>query len=123
MQPFRDLRVWKRAFALAAEIYGLTRQYPDDERYGLISQTRRAANSIGSNIAEGVGRESPADFARFLRYAVGSVNEVEHHLLLARELGYLQPFDHRRAEEDLHDIRRMLFGLTRRLIGERITEN
>lgn len=117
MQPFRNLRVWQRSFAFAAEVYRLTARYPDTERYGLTSQTRRSANSIGANIAEGVGRESPADFARFLRYAVGSVNEAEHHLLLARELGYLQPADHHRAEEHLHDIRRMLFGLTRRLIG------
>ena len=111
VQDFRKLRVWQHAIDLKVAVYRATREYPNSELFGLISQTRRSSNSIGANIAEGTGRDRPADFARFLRYAVGSANEVEHHLLLARRLEYLTVADHQELKHRLRTVRRMLSGL------------
>lgn len=95
MQDFRKLRVWQRAHGLTVEIYRVTRAFPKDELYGLTSQLRRAASSIGANIAEGCGRGGDKEFAQFLQVATGSASEVGYHLLLARDLGYLgqEPYD------------------------------
>ncbi len=95
MQDFRNLRVWQRAHGLTVEIYRLTRAFPKDELYGLTSQLRRAASSIGANIAEGCGRGGDKEFAQFLQVTTGSASEVGYHLLLARDLGYLaqEPYD------------------------------
>jgi len=111
VQDFRKLRVWQHAIDLTVAVYGATRNFPKSERFGLTSQTRRSVNSIGANIAEGTGRDSPADFARFLRYAVASSNEAEHHLLLARRLEYLTVADHQELKQRLRTVRRMLSGL------------
>ncbi|MCC7293561.1 MAG: four helix bundle protein [Phycisphaerales bacterium] len=89
MQDFRNLRVWQRAHGLTVEIYRLTRAFPKDELYGLTSQLRRAASSMGANISEGCGRGGDKEFAQFLQVATGSASEVGYHLLLARDLGYL----------------------------------
>jgi four helix bundle protein len=88
MQDFRDLKVWQRAHALVLQIYKASSRFPDHERYGLISQLRRAAVSIPANIAEGTIRASDQDFARFLQIAIGSASEVDYLLLLARDLEY-----------------------------------
>ena len=89
MGDYRDLSVWKRAHALALAIYRSTRSFPDSERYGLVAQLRRAAVSVVSNMAEGSGRQSDRELARFLRIARGSVCEIQCQLLLSRDLGYL----------------------------------
>jgi four helix bundle protein len=90
MGDYRQLSVWKRAHGLALRIYHATRRFPDTERYGLIAQLRRAAISVVSNMAEGSGRQSDRELARFLRIARGSVCELECQLLLARDLGFLK---------------------------------
>ena len=89
IRSFEDLRTWKEGHALAVEVYRLTKTWPADERYGLISQIRRAAASIPTNIAEGMGRGSAKDLMRFLTVARGSTQEVIYQLLLARDLGYI----------------------------------
>lgn len=76
---------------LAKEVYGLTRSYPREELYGLVSQSRRAAVSIASNIAEGQGRGSAKEFRQFLLVSKGSLSELETQLILARELGFADP--------------------------------
>lgn len=78
MQNFRDLKVWGKAHAATLLIYRATDGFPSTERYGLTSQMRRAAASIPANIAEGCGRASDADFARFLQIAFGSASELEY---------------------------------------------
>ncbi len=85
---YEDLKVWQRAIDFTVTIYRCTKSFPKDERFGLISQMRRAATSIPSNVAEGKGRSDP-DFARFLLQARGSAWELETQLQLALRLGYL----------------------------------
>jgi len=86
---FRRYEAWTLAYAATRSIYELTGAFPRQEEYGLKSQLRRAAVSAVSNIAEGAGRGSDKDFARFLQMAVGSLNEVETQLLLSEDLGLL----------------------------------
>ena len=86
---FQDLRVWQDAMNLAEQIYRTTCDFPKHELYGLVSQMRRAAVSVPSNIAEGKGRHSDPDFVRFLLHARGSLLELQTHLLLAGRLQYL----------------------------------
>ena len=111
MADFRDLSVWQSGHRLALDCYGATKRWPAHERFGLTSQVRRASISIGSNIAEGSGRGSDRDFARFLRIALGSANELESLLLVAEGLGYLQSEDHRALHEANRRVRQMLNGL------------
>lgn len=86
---FRDLVAWQRAMDLVVEVYRLTRQFPREEIYGLTAQLRRATISIPSNIAEGQGRGVGQDFARFLRVALGSLQEVQTQLMIAERLEYV----------------------------------
>ena len=85
-QDFRDLTVWERAIDLTVAIYKLTQKFPKEEAFGLVSQLRRAAVSVASNIAEGRGRLNPAEFRQFLGIALGSTFEVQTQLLVARKL-------------------------------------
>jgi len=116
MQDFRELRVWEKAHRLTLGVYKATRAFPPDELYGLTSQMRRAAASIGANICEGCGRETRPDFARFLQNAAGSSSELEYHALLARDLGYLSTTEFSDLTSDVCEIKRiMLSGLIQRL--------
>ena len=114
MQTFRSLEVWKKSHALTLEVYRLTAGFPREEQFSLTSQLRRCSASIASNIAEGAGRSSSGDFARFLDMAAGSANEVDYQLLLARDLGYIAPDVHADSEHKVAEIRRMISGLIRR---------
>jgi four helix bundle protein len=113
MGNFRELAVWKRAHDLALGVYHCTNSFPNRERFGLAAQLRRAAVSIVSNIAEGAGRQSDRELARFLRIARGSVRELECQLLLSRDLGYMPPDLWIALDRDSQDISRMLNGLIR----------
>ena len=86
---YRELIVWQKAMELAKLVYQVTKQFPDDERFGLTSQIRRAAVSVPSNIAEGQGRLTQGEFKQFLGHARGSVFEVETQAELANEFGFL----------------------------------
>jgi len=85
-QAFQDLTVWQRAMEMTVCIYGLTKSFPQDERYGLTSQLRRASVSVASNIAEGRGRMTDGEFRQFLGIAQGSTYEVQTQLLVAKQL-------------------------------------
>jgi len=89
-QNFRDLVVWQKAHQLVLAVYGFTESFPDREKFGLSHQMRRAAVSIPANIAEGFGKRSPAEKARFLNIAEGSLEECRYYLILADDLGYGQ---------------------------------
>lgn len=111
MRDFRNLKVWQRAHALTLDVYRATREFPAEERFGLLSQTRRAAASISTNIAEGCGRGSDADFRRFLLIANGSACELDYLLLLAADLGYLPPTATPTPRSGIAEVKRMLTGL------------
>jgi four helix bundle protein len=119
VKDFRNFVVWRKAHLCAIAVYRATRDYPRDELYGLTSQTRRAAVSIPANIAEGCGRATDADFARFLDLAAGSANELEYHLLLACELRFLSPEEHDPLATGVREVRQMLASLIKRLRGSR----
>ncbi|HXB20655.1 MAG TPA: four helix bundle protein [Candidatus Solibacter sp.] len=111
MKDFKELRVWQKSHSLALEVYQATRSFPRDEIYGLTSQIRRAAVSVGANIAEGCGRRSDGEFARFLQIARGSAAELEYHLLFARDLKLLTNDAHQDFEKKLVEVQRMLTSL------------
>ena len=112
MRNFKDLVVWERSHALTLALYRATKTFPKDELFGETSQIRRAAVSIGANIAEGCGRRSDGEFGRFLLIAMGSASELAYHLCLARDLGFLKEPDFVRLDDDLAEVRRMLTTLT-----------
>ena len=93
MRNYEDLEVWQRAHALTIRVYRITNDFPRSEMFGLTSQIRRASNSIGANLAEGCGRWSDAELARHVQITMGSASELQHHLRLARDLGFLCPTD------------------------------
>ncbi len=115
MGDFKRLEVWRLAHVLALDTYRVTRAFPPEERFGLQAQIRRAAASIGSNIAEGAGRMGDREMVRFLLIARGSAAELEYQLLLARELGLIDPDTHAGLRADAQRVNRMLLGLIRRL--------
>ena len=115
MKDFKELRVWSKAHQLTVHIYRLTRVFPRDEVYGLTSQLRRSSVSIGANIAEGCGRRSDGELVRFRQIARGSASETEYHLLLAKDLGFLQEGDFHNAEERIVEVQRMLTSLVQRV--------
>ena len=108
MQDFRKLAVWNRAHQLTLSVYLETKSFPKDELFGLTSQIRRSSSSIGANIAEGCGRGTDQDFARFLQIAMGSASELECHLLLARDLSLISTEKHQLLETEVKGIKRML---------------
>lgn len=118
MQDFRNLKVWKRAHHVVLDVYRWTTSFPAEERYGLTSQVRRSAVSVPSNIAQGCGRGSDADFARFAQVAMGSACELEYQLLLAHDLQLLSKADYRKLSHDVQDVRRMLNGLLKKLTAK-----
>ena len=115
MQDFRKLKVWEKAHRLTLAAYRVTRGFPRDELYGLTSQIRRAAASIGANIAEGCCRKGDVEFSRFLQIAIGSASELEYHLLLARDLEFLKSTDYQQLSEDVVEVKRMLATLLQKL--------
>jgi four helix bundle protein len=115
MQDFRNLDVWKRSHDLTLAVYRATKLFPDDERYGLTSQLRRAAASIPANLAEGCGRGSDADFGRFVQNAMGSSSELEYHFLLSKDLNYLTNDLYTNLSDEITGIKRMLTSLLRRI--------
>jgi four helix bundle protein len=117
MEDFKDLMVWAKAHQLALCVYQRTRTFPREELFGLTSQVRRASASIGANIAEGCGRRSDAEFKRFLQIARGSASELECHLLLARDLRFLEADEFNDLEAKVLEVQRMLASLVQRLQG------
>lgn len=117
MADYRNLEVWRRAHALTLVIYALTATLPASERYGLISQMRRSAASIPMNLAEGSGRATDRDYARFVSHAIGSASELEYQLILIQDLGYGQRTDPAHARTLTVEVRRMLVALRRALVN------
>ena len=115
MRDFKELKVWHKAHRFVLDVYRHTRDFPSEERFGLTSQLRKSATSVGSNIAEGCGREGERELARFLSIAAGSTSEAEYQLLLARDLGYLQHEHHRQLDAQANEVKRMLNSFIQKL--------
>jgi len=119
MGDFTKLAVWRKAHELARSIYEETSRWPKHELFGLTSQMRRASVSIGSNIAEGLGRRSDGELARFIQIAIGSCNELEYQIRLARDLGYISMDGYTELDRSINEVGRMLTGFAAR-VSERI---
>ena len=115
MQDFRGLKVWEKSHRLVLAAYKVSARFPRSEAYGLTSQLRRAAASVPTNIAEGCGRNSAAELARFLEIAMGSASELEYLLLLAHDLALIDDHDHTAINNQVTEIKRMLSALITRL--------
>jgi four helix bundle protein len=111
MNNFRELKVWQKARAIVKDVYGLTISFPDDEKYALTSQIKRASVSISSNIAEGSGRNTDADFAKFLDISLGSCYEIENDFILASDLLFISKNELKTITDKIQEIERMLIGL------------
>jgi four helix bundle protein len=113
IRSYHDLIAWQKAVALSLEIYRLTATFPADERFGLISQLRRASVGVPSNIAEGYGRGTTADYVRFCRMARGSLYELETQILIACQLGYVSDEARESVTDQVSECSRVLGGLIR----------
>ncbi len=111
ISSYKDLLVWKKAVELSIATYSLTAQFPKEEVYGLISQMRRAAVSVPSNIAEGSIRGSKKDFCHFLRIASGSIAELETQIEIAKNLSFGKALNYREVDQLAIEVNKMIHGL------------
>src|SRR5262249_16256502 len=119
MRNYEDLEVWQKSHVLTVRIYRTTESFPRSELFGLTSQIRRSAGSIGANLAEGCGRWGDAELPRFVQIAMGSASELQNHLRLARDLGFLTLSEHTSLIKSLQSVRQMLTAFLQTLRGKR----
>jgi four helix bundle protein len=119
MKDFKKQKVWQKSHQLTLDIYKATSIFPREELYGLTNQIRRACASIPANIAEGCGRSSEADFSRFLQIAMGSATELEYHLLLTYDLGFLNDIDYENLSRETIEVKQMLTSFIKKLKADR----
>jgi four helix bundle protein len=112
---YKDLEIWKRSVLLTSEIYKITKAFPKDEQYGIISQIRRASVSVPANIAEGWGRESSKSFALFLKTARGSLFELDTLVTIAYQQQYLSLDNKNKLEKEFEEIGRMVNSLLKKI--------
>ena len=115
MRNYRDLMVWEKAHKLTLAVYKITLALPKEERFGLKSQIRREAASIAANLAEGCGRRSDGEMARYVQISMGSGAELSYHFLLAKDLGFMQAAEYEVLSADVSEIMRMLPALSCKL--------
>jgi four helix bundle protein len=111
----KDLDVWKKSVRLVTDIYRLTSRFPPAERFGLTAQIRRASTSVPANIAEGWGRGSTKEYIQFLRIARGSLTELDTHLIVSGELGYVVASEAEDVQMKMSDVAKMLNRLIKAL--------
>lgn len=112
---FRKLEVWKEAIALTTVIFQITKSFPKDERFGLISQMTRSAVSVPSNIAEGTARKSDKHFVTFLENALGSAFELETQLIISNNIEYLSNAEFEKILSKNHHVQNMIYNLIEKL--------
>ncbi len=115
LKNYKELVVWQKSYQLCIETYRITKGFPKEERFGLTSQTRRAAISTPSNIAEGYGRKTTREYVHALYVAYGSTCELETQVMLSRDLGFITAEDMKRLQEGIGEIERMLKALIKSL--------
>jgi four helix bundle protein len=123
IKSYRDLLVWQKGMALPKQVYGMTRAFPGDERFGLTAQMRRAAVSVPSNIAEGQARRGRKEFVQFLSHAEGSLAELDTQLMLAVELGYCRPSDAQGSVATIAELQKMMASLRGKLAARLATNH
>lgn len=111
MHNFKELKVWQKSVDFAVEMYKITQPFPAEEKYGLVSQMRRAAVSISSNIAEGTGRRTDKDFNNFLGNSLGSSYELETELIISLKLNFISENKFVTTQTSLSEIQKMIVGL------------
>ncbi len=112
---YRDLIVWQKGTDLALAVYAVTRTFPEEERFGITNQLRRATVSIPSNIAEGKNRSTRKEYVHFLRIAKGSAAEVETQLYISHKLGYIDAVSYEKVRCSCEEISKILAVLIRKL--------
>jgi four helix bundle protein len=115
MRNYKDLQVWEKGHKLTLAVYRATQDFPKEERFGLTSQIRRPSASIAANLAEGCGRRSDGEMAPFIQISMGSGAELSYHLLLARDLDFLNNAGYVRLNSDLAEVMRMLSALSQKI--------
>ena len=121
LKTYRDLKVWQKSYELCLKIYRITGKFPKEEKYGLTSQLRRSPVSVPSNIAEGYGRKTTADYIRMLYIAYGSICEVETQILLAGDLGFIEKGALATIKGNIVEVERMLKALIKSLENKPLT--
>lgn len=116
MANFKELLVWQKSISFVTEIYRVTEVFPKNEIYGLISQIRRSAVSVPSNIAEGSSRRSKPDYIQFLKISRGSCAEVETQLIISKNLNFLNEENYLKLNQEIIEITKMLNGLINSLV-------
>ena len=117
MGDFRKIKAWEKAHTISIDVHQLARRMPPREGAALRGQLQRAALSVAATIAEGAGKSTDAEFARYVDMALGSASETMHHLLTARDLDLLSTVEYQGLSERVEEVRRMLAGLLKRLRG------
>ena len=115
MRDFKKYDIWKLSHAFTLKMYTHTKSFPKYEIYGLVSQIRRASSSIPTNISEGCGRDSDAEFNRFLTIAAGSASEVEYLIILSKDLDYIDEGLFISLNEEINTIKRKIYSLKQKL--------
>ena len=115
MRDFKKYDIWKLSHLFTLKIYDITKSYPNEEIYGIISQIRRASSSIPTNISEGCGRDSDAEFNRFLTIALGSASEVEYLIILSKDLNYIDENSFISLNEEINLIKRKIYSLKQKI--------
>lgn len=118
MRNFKKLSVWQKSHELTLSVYKATAFFPKEELYGLVSQLRRSALSIPSNIAEGCGRNTQHQLAFFLNVALGSASELQYQIILAKDLKFINDIIFSEQSEQVSEIKRMLTSLHQKVITE-----
>jgi four helix bundle protein len=110
-QTIKDLKIWSKSMDLVVSCYRVSAILPPTEKFGLVSQIRRAATAVPANIAGGFGRWSPRDFSRFLAIAGGSLRELETHLCIAERLGYIQAVRLKPVFDEIQQVLKMIYSM------------
>jgi four helix bundle protein len=117
IKSYRDLTVWQKAHGLVLDIYRITNSFPNEEKFGLISQIRRAAVSVPANIVEGFRRKGKRDKVNFYNYAQSSLDELEYEMFLAQDLKYYQGYN--QIEQKIEEVARLLSGLIHSIVNSK----
>lgn len=115
MRNFRELKIWQMGYDLALEVYRISSSFPESEKFGITNQIRRSSTSIPTNICEGCGRESDKDFKHFLHIALGSSYETECHLMISRDLGYLEEEDFKKLHSKAVEVEKSITNFIKAL--------